>query len=239
MTNDRMEVFVDLPSMASLVPGSLVSVQVTCVTNSCRFYAILPHGPIDLQTAFPSAVDDTETLESLQTALQAEYGNNYHQHRTTITPTTGDIVIARSPEDDQWYRGRIVKEAKNDIFGVFFVDFGNAQLVHLRDICNPLPRFVHLPAQAVEMFLNGIDTDPRWDTDEARDAFGRLVQNRDLVAKIVHQVPFVCVDLYDTSGPDHDDIDIAGQLVRMKVAKPVQKKQHCRQHLALGQCIPG
>ena len=64
-TEDTIEVFVDVPSLPSLVPGSLIHIQVTCVTNAFRFYAILPHGTRSLQNMI-AADDESETLESLQ-----------------------------------------------------------------------------------------------------------------------------------------------------------------------------
>lgn len=35
-----MEVFIDVPALPPLLPGSLIPIQVTSVTNSNRFYAI-------------------------------------------------------------------------------------------------------------------------------------------------------------------------------------------------------
>ncbi|KAI9558253.1 hypothetical protein GHT06_015006 [Daphnia sinensis] len=224
-TEDTIEVYVHIPSL-HLVSGSLVHVQVTCVLSAFRFYAILPHGTRNLQYAFADD-DDSETLESLQKALQEEYTTNYFPHRITIAPSAGDIVIARSPEDNKWYRGRVMEEGENDFFGIYFVDYGNSQLVHLRNLCNPMPRFVHLPTQAVEMFLNGIDTSAKANTIEAQNVLVSLIKNRDLVARIVHTVPFVCVDLYDTFGPS--EIDVASEMIRLKVAKKAKRKPFCLQ----------
>lgn len=161
-----------------------------------------------------------------QKALQEEYTTNYFPHKISIAPSAGDIVIARSPEDNNWYRGRVIEEGENDHFGIYFLDYGNAQLVHMRNICNPLPRFVHLPTQAVEMFLNGIDTSAAANTIEAKNVLVSLVKNRDLFARIVHTVPFVCVDLY-TFGPC--EIDIASEMIRLGVARKAKRKPFCLQ----------
>lgn len=118
-------------------------------------------------------------------------------------------------------------EEKKELFGIYYLDYGNAELVHLRDICNLIPRFVHLPAQAVEMFLNGVETAEEADTEEARNTLISLVQNRDLIARVIHDMPYVCVDLYDTSGPS--EINIADEMVRRQVTVPVKKKKVCPQ----------
>lgn len=133
----------------------------------------------------------------------------------------GDLVVARSPEDDRWYRARIVLDSKDELYGVFFIDYGNCQEVHLRHICRPLPRFVHLPAQAVEMYLNGVERSPDSRSAEARNMLIELVKERDLVARIVFNVPYVCVDLYDTTGTEH--IDVAAYLVKQKLVLPAPK----------------
>ncbi|EFX71403.1 hypothetical protein DAPPUDRAFT_255836 [Daphnia pulex] len=212
-TEDTIEVYVDVPSLPSLVSGSLIHIQVTCVTNAFRFYAILPHGTRNLQNLFADD-DDGETLETMQQALQEEYSSNYFSRRMTLAPSAGDVVIAKSPEDNRWYRGRVMEEKENDYFAIYFLDYGNAQPVHLRNLCNPVPRFIHLPAQAVEMYLNGIDTSQAADTIQAKNVLVSLVKNRDLVARVVHTIPFICVDLYNTSGPA--EIDIATEMVRRK-----------------------
>ena len=61
-----MEVFIDIPSLPSLVPGSLIPIQVTSVTNCNRFYAILPRGTRCFQTDKFVDEDESETLESFQ-----------------------------------------------------------------------------------------------------------------------------------------------------------------------------
>lgn len=120
-----------------------------------------------------------------------------------------------------------MEEGENDFFGIYFVDYGNSQLVHMRNICNPMPRFVHLPTQAVEMFLNGVETSAEANTIEAQNVLVSLIKNRDLVARVVHIMPFVCVDLYDTSGPP--EIDVASEMIRLKVARKAKRKPFCLQ----------
>lgn len=64
-THDRTLVFVDVPSLQDLPVGGLVSVQVTCVMNGYRFFAVLPLGTRDLGSA-SSDTDEPETLATLQ-----------------------------------------------------------------------------------------------------------------------------------------------------------------------------
>lgn len=115
-----------------------------------------------------------------------------------------------------WYRGRVVEEMDNDEFAVFFVDVGKERRIPLRELCYPLPRFIHLPAQAVEMYLNGVDRAS--DSEEARNQLTRLVKGRELVAHIVQTSPDVLVDLYGTVG--WKQTNIAQQMIHRRVVRP-------------------
>ena len=87
-----------------------------------------------------------------------------------------------------------------------------------------LPRFNHLPAQAVEMFLNGVKKN---ETTEGRDLLVKLVKNKDLVARVIHTFPYITVDLYDITGPK--EVDIAQELINRKVVEADKKKIFCMQ----------
>ena len=119
------------------------------------------------------------------------------------------------------------EEKEKEVFAIYFLDYGNAQLVHLRNLCNPVPRFINFPAQAVEMFFNGIDTSIAADSIKAKNVLVSLVKNQDLVARVVHTMPFVCVDLYNTSGSS--EINIANEMHRLKATTLVRKKAFCLQ----------
>ena len=108
-----------------------------------------------------------------------------------------------------------MEELENEAFDIFFVDFGVSRSVLLRDICNTMPRFNHLPAQAVEMFLNGVERTS--DSETARTLLSRLVFGKSLVAHIVQTSPHVLVDLYDTTGKKQ--MDIVEEMIRLKAVR--------------------
>jgi hypothetical protein len=59
-----MEVCIDVPELPLPTPGMYLSIQVTVVLNSFRFYCVLPHGMKNVENRFKE--DDEETLETLQ-----------------------------------------------------------------------------------------------------------------------------------------------------------------------------
>ncbi len=208
-SSSKMKVFTDLPAPVSPIPGSTVLLRVTSVASSYRFFCVL-------QDTFSTAVnEDSETLDTLQAAIQDEYNENHQSHRVTLNPSAGDIVIARSPDDKKWYRGRVMEELENEEFTVLFVDFARKRPVPMKDICLPLERFNYLPMQAVEMFLNGIDRDS--DTIEARDELLDLVKGKYLVADVIHDTPNLLVDLYDIIGLKR--ANVAEELIRRGVVQ--------------------
>jgi len=210
-TQDKMKVYIDLPVLASPIPGSTVTLRVTCVFRSYRFYCVLQH---DIFSPDFNK-DSSETLETLQAAIQKEYNKNHQLHRVTLNPSAGDIVIARSPDDKKWYRGRVMEELEKEEFAVFFVDFGYKRPVPMKDVCLPLERFTHLPMQALEMLLNGIERDSGM--IEARDKLRNLVKGKDLVAHVIHDTPYLLVDLYDFSGLKR--VDLVEELIRCGVVR--------------------
>ena len=252
-TLDKEEIHVGLPAMENFQLGSWISVQVSCLIGSNRFYAILPHGVENLKNCV-SAKEKGETLESLQVkhipakpyrvgdsiispvlqeALQKEYATNYYSHTTSTVPSIGQIIIARNPKDDRWYRGRVVADGESDHYAVFFLDFGDTHLVHQRSIRKPLGRFLVLPAQAVEMHLNGIDASDRKDEISF---LAKLVKERDLVAKIVQELPYVSVDLYYTTRKR--EINIAKEMTKRFPALSAVDQKHLPQYTS-GNNIPG
>jgi len=148
--------------------------------------------------------------------MQKEYTLNFYQHRYSFSPALSEIVAAKSSYDDVWYRGQVMTHDDNDCYVILFLDFGNTEVIHLRDLCHFLPRFAHLPKQAVELFLNGISLDS-YNSTEGKQHLIKLVKDKDLVAEVVSLWPHLSVNLYDTNSSHH--IDIAEELITLKAVK--------------------
>ena len=134
-------------------------------------------------------------------------------HQFCTIPELYSIVIFKNQADGTWYRGRLVSDLDDGYnFVVFAVDFGFEQKVRVQWICRPMHRFMHLPAQAVECFLNGVRASSANDNKHSRELFARLTKEKFLFAKIVSHEPHVSIDLFDTS--DGKTVNVAQELVK-------------------------
>jgi len=183
-----------LPVIATPTAGSRVSIKVSSLPDSFRFYCVLSAS--------------AETLLAHQLDIQKEYNENHQLHRVALNPSAVDIVVARSPSNKIWYRARILQELEDEVFAVCFLDFGHEKVVLKSDVCVLLTRFTHLPMQAVEMFLKGIDR--KCNSEKARNELMSLVKDKDLVARVVSENPELLVDLYD----EGKQVDVARELNR-------------------------
>ena len=170
----------------------------------------------------------------LQEAMQKEYAENFHQHRYSFPPVLTDIVVAKSSSDETWYRARVMAFDEEDCFVIFFLDFGNTEVIRLNNLCCLLPRFSHLPKQAFEVFLNGIEPDGSH-SEEGKQQLVQLVEDKDLVAEVVSLRPNLSINLYDTNNSRH--IDIAEELIASKLVKPGPK--YPVKHVASINMLPG
>lgn len=143
--------------------------------------------------------------------MQEEYKNNEQLHRITAMPLPQDFVIAKS-SDNKWYRGRVSRIVTNEQFSIFFIDLGFIETVQLRDLYCPLKRFMYLPPQSFECYLNGVQYSQTNNTPEGRRLFASLTMDRDLVARVIQHEPFLRVDLFDTSTGE-EYVDIAKEMI--------------------------
>ena len=131
-------------------------------------------------------------------------------------PNFNEVVVARSSNDGLWYRGQVTNQQIDDCIYVFFVDVGITEAIQLRNLCRCLSSFARVPKQVLGVYLNGVD---RYHsrTKNGLQLVNDLVQNKDLVAKIITVWPDVCVELSDTSGPA--EIDIVKELIASNAVK--------------------
>ncbi|XP_015753856.1 PREDICTED: putative ATP-dependent RNA helicase TDRD9 [Acropora digitifera] len=163
---------------------------------------------------------ESESARGLQ-MLQDRINNNEGRNLRPINRRSlqvGMPCVALFEEDEMFYRAKLVSFKDNFHMEVFFVDFGNAALVHVRHLREMQQEFMSLPFQAFECMLCELAPVPTahcpagaW-SKRATQRFIELTENRKLAAKVYSQVKNVLrVDVYDTS--TEEDIHINQLLI--------------------------
>ncbi|XP_033096650.1 uncharacterized protein LOC117100914 isoform X2 [Anneissia japonica] len=156
--------------------GSCVAMQVTAYHSACHFWAHLPYGAkpledVKVERSGNAVEDEGETLQSLVDSINHIYGKSSHTHKTDLLlKAVGELVCAKHAEDNTWYRARVTStNAEENTVEVFFLDYGNSEVVPESSLRPMLPQFLHLPFQAVECFLYNLEVKQfDGEIDEAR-----------------------------------------------------------------------
>lgn len=130
------------------------------------------------------------------------------------------MVSAQFASDQTWYRARVAKAEDNDQFLVYYVDYGNSEVVP-RSAIRALPAncdLVDLPAQAQEATLAYIKCPTLGEEHgpEAADYLKHLVWDKPIVAS-VHQTEGSVAHV--VLGDPETKTDVNGELLRQGFAR--------------------
>ncbi|KAK4309219.1 hypothetical protein Pmani_019145 [Petrolisthes manimaculis] len=161
--------------------GELVKVVVGEVYTPYHFW-VIPHGR-----------NNSNALDALMDQMYEFYsghlGEQYQYVMSQSASVVGAPVVALYSDDMSYYRAIITSPPKNSgMVNLFFVDYGtvyNCDISFLRHIHN---KFIALPAQAVKASLfdvKPVERNSTWGFRTSR-RFLEIVQNRNLVAKVIH-----------------------------------------------------
>jgi len=125
---------------------------------------------------------DTENLENMMTAIH----NSNLDSLEPYTPERNEIVLAKYSGDGKYYRAR-AGAVKNDVYSVFFIDYGNSDELKRENIRKLDPRFStkELQPQAQTGRLAFVKC-PKFDEEfgvKAADLFHDLVYEQECVGK--------------------------------------------------------
>ncbi|XP_012939180.1 uncharacterized protein LOC101858039 [Aplysia californica] len=118
--------------------------------------------------------DSSSLLEKLSNEIQ-EY---YSQPRPAAISAPGAFVVARFSEDQQWYRGLVLKESE-DMVRVLFIDYGNSDLIpksELRQVTPQLGTVFPLAFRCTLWGVRPLRNDNTWSVD-AKDFLEKLTEN--------------------------------------------------------------
>ncbi|CAF3045934.1 unnamed protein product [Rotaria sp. Silwood2] len=123
--------------------------------------------------------------------LQSELREIYNQTKPVggHTPKKGELLAARFTADNEWYRARVEKIEGNNRISVYFVDYGNRELItDLSRFTTLPPGFSQLPAQAHECELAYVRPPPDEDDRQyAKNALLEEIDNQECLMKVEYR----------------------------------------------------
>ena len=155
--------------MSSVRAGQTMSVQVVHVESYLSFFC-------QLRKQIVARDEMMDKLDAYCRALSKDEGKaNY------IEP--GMYFVAKFSEDEGWYRARVIQQTTREGYLVHYVDYGNSEVVNIRDMKNLPPQFSHLPSQAIECSLSGVK--PQTSTSDATRKLMSLTDGKGFKAKVI------------------------------------------------------
>lgn len=126
-------------------------------------------------------------VEQLQTELR-EYFNQLKPVGGHV-PKKGELLAARFTADNEWYRARVEKIEASNRISVYFVDYGNRELItDSSRLTNLPPGISQMPPQAHEYELAYVRPPP--DEDDREDAKNALldeIANDECLSKVEYR----------------------------------------------------
>ncbi|XP_075963628.1 tudor domain-containing 6 [Anarhichas minor] len=113
--------------------GSSVNVKVSFIESSQIFWC--------------QPMKNCDSLRHLMRDLQNHYVSIHPQ------PLVESICVVRNPDNDMWYRARIMASHHSPVVDVRFIDYGQTQTVPVRNVCPIDPAFLRLNVQAFQCCL--------------------------------------------------------------------------------------
>jgi len=183
-----------------------VALMLTEIIDGAHFYAHI--------------ATDEDALTSLQAQLaNTRLGNGYE-------PSNGAVVAAKFTQDDVWYRAKVVKKEKGS-FTVFFVDYGNSDVV-TKERLAPLDPTIGLQAvsaQAMECRLacTTVASPEEGDGLDALNMLGDDAWGKPVMARVDdRQGGTLHVTLFDASGDSVNEKLVSAGLARAE-KKPLKR----------------
>ena len=122
------------------LPFNTENIYVTAVISSTEVYAQLERV--------------TSELDTLMNDIDGFYSKLKATDMCITTPVVGQYCCAKFTEDNFWYRA-IIEELDGNYFGVFYIDYGNKELLTIERIKNLHSRFLAIPKFALPCQVNG------------------------------------------------------------------------------------
>lgn len=165
-------------------PKNIVVVEET--ERKCNYKKVIITETKQSLSFWAQHVDSGGQLEKLMDDLHAELSTN-PPLPGSYTARKGDLCAALFV-DNNWYRARVESVASPKEIHVFYIDYGNKEVLPLSKLC-PLPSAFHsFPPQAHEYHMAFIELPSDVEAvADALDAFRNLVVNRQFMLNVEYK----------------------------------------------------
>ncbi|CAF4458496.1 unnamed protein product, partial [Rotaria sp. Silwood2] len=128
-----------------------------------------------------------QKLEQLQSELREIF--NRTKPTGGYIPKKGELLAACSTADNEWYRARVEKIEGNNRISVYYIDYGNREVItDLNRLAKLPPGFSQLSGQAHECELAYVRTPPdEDDRQEAKNALLDEIGNEECLRKVEYR----------------------------------------------------
>ncbi|KAJ8680678.1 hypothetical protein QAD02_016465 [Eretmocerus hayati] len=211
----------------SLGDGSLIEVFVSAAENPSQFYIQVtghPHTSLD------------GLVKEMTEYYDCEENREIHSLKNI---TVGKVVAAKFSVDNKWYRGEVIDDLQNNLYNVYFVDFGDKEKVDHEGIFELRTDFLSLRYQAIECSLAGVKPrEEEWSMAACETFFllSSVAQWQPCMAKITgykkraaqsgsskrEGSPIPLVELYEKRGDQL--LSIGQELIKRNVASPAENE---------------
>lgn len=211
--------------------GTVVLINITCVNSPSSFFVQMPRGAANIEDENAKLQEEEETLEGLVKDM-TEYYHAKQFSNQKFSFYGGELVAVMSQKDKRWYRARVLqtlggggqdKSLPDDDFGdleIQYVDYGMFETAWHHNARELEPRFLHLPFQAFECSLVGVDPLDDWWSDKAKLKFIELNRRFEwFVASIKDHTPQATVQMEVFPFDKYPLVSLSSLLLEAKVAK--------------------
>lgn len=114
---------------------------------------------IESPLCFSCQLEENSSSLSHLVSQMTEHYNDPSTLAKPVKPVPGTCCAALFDQDSLWYRGRILCVDESGSIEILFIDYGNKEVIMLKNTRDLLSKYLSLPIQAVLCSLTGVKDD--------------------------------------------------------------------------------
>ncbi|XP_041043360.1 tudor domain-containing protein 6-like [Carcharodon carcharias] len=174
------------PEGPSAKPKDRISLLKNANLKLNAFYDVLVEFVKDPSEFWIRTMETASEFEKLMNSIAKKYGNLSRNEGLVKKPEPGLLCCAKFRADNLFYRA-VITEILDGNFRVFFIDYGNMEVVDWHDVKALLPEYRKLPALAVKCSLADLAPKEGTWSREAITYFEKAVFEKHLVVHVLEK----------------------------------------------------